>query len=45
MITTLRKMEEMKNAGVNFGLDPVTDAPPIDKDCFQVPIPCELLSR
>lgn len=45
MINTLRKMEEMKNAGVNFGLEPVTEAPPIDKDCFQVPIPCSLLSQ
>lgn len=45
MITALRKMEEMKNAGVNFGLDPVTAAPPMEKDCFQVPIPCELLAR
>eukprot|EP00095_Tigriopus_kingsejongensis_P002203 maker-scaffold1312_size48844-snap-gene-0.10 protein:Tk02203 transcript:maker-scaffold1312_size48844-snap-gene-0.10-mRNA-1 annotation:"transmembrane channel-like protein 1" len=45
MISTLRKMEEMKNAGVNFGLEPMTVAPPIDKDCFQVPIPCSLLSQ
>ena len=45
MITALRKMEEMKDAGVNFGLDPATPPPPVDKDCFQVPIPCELLAR
>lgn len=45
MITALRKMEEMKNAGVNFGLDPITPPPPVEKDCFQVPIPCSLLAR
>ena len=45
MISALQKMEEMKNAGVNFGLDLGTTESPIRKDCFTVPIPCELLSR
>jgi hypothetical protein len=45
MMTALLKMEEMKNAGVNFGLDVVTAEPPMRKDCFKVPIPCGLLSR
>ena len=45
MMTALLKMEEMKNAGVNFGLDVVTAEPPARKDCFTVPIPCELLAR
>ena len=44
MINDLRKMEVMKNSGVNFGLDPsVTDAPIVDKNCYNVPIPCNLL--
>ncbi len=45
MISSLLKMEEMKNAGMNFGLD--TEAPEFiePKDCYQIPIPCELLAK
>jgi hypothetical protein len=45
MITSLLKMEEMANAGINFGLDTVTPAYEEPKDCYQIPIPCELLER
>jgi hypothetical protein len=45
MIHALQKLEEMRNEGANFGLDaPIVSTPP-PKDCFQVPIPCELLSK
>jgi hypothetical protein len=45
MIHALQKLEEMRNEGANFGLDaPLVSTPP-PKDCFQVPIPCELLSK
>ena len=43
MISTLMKMEEMKNAGRNFGLETVTQAYDDPKDCFNVPINCELI--
>ena len=45
MISTLMKMEEMKNAGVNFGLETVTQIVDNPKDCFKVPIPCDLVNK
>ena len=45
MIHALEKIENMTKAGVDFGLDLTTAAPPLRKDCFTVPIPCELLAR
>ena len=45
MIHSLEKIENMTKAGVDFGLDLTTASPPIRKDCFTVPIPCELLAR
>ena len=45
MISALKKLEEMRNEGANFGLDAPTLATQPPKDCFQVPIPCELLSK
>ena len=45
MINSLLKMEEMKNAGINFGLDSVTPAYEQPKDCYQIPIPCDLLEK
>ena len=45
MIHALEKIENMTKAGVDFGLDLTTASPPIRKDCFTVPIPCELLNR
>ena len=45
MQEALQKIEHMTKAGVDFGLDLTTASPPIRKDCFTVPIPCELLSR
>ena len=43
MISTLMKMEEMKNAGRNFGLETVTQAYDDPKDCFNIPIDCQLI--
>ncbi len=45
MISSLLKMEEMKNAGMNFGLDTVAPEFVEPKDCYQIPIPCELLAK
>ena len=45
MIHALAKLEEMKRGGANFGLDQPAASTPPPKDCFQVPIPCELLSK
>ena len=45
MIESLKRMEEMNKAGINFGLDniPSTFEPP--KDCYQIPIPCDVLEK
>lgn len=45
MINSLLKMEEMKNAGINFGLETATEIYDQPKDCYQIPIPCELLQN
>lgn len=45
MITDLQLLEKMQKEGVNLGLEAATTPAPIVKDCFQVPIPCELLAR
>ena len=45
MIHSLLKMEQMKNAGINFGLDTVTPVYEQRRDCYQIPIPCDVLER
>ena len=45
MIDSLKIMEDMKNLGTNFGLD--TAAPTLEtlRDCYTIPIPCDLLEK
>ena len=45
MIDSLKIMEDMKNLGTNFGLD--TQAPTLEspKDCYTIPMSCELLEK
>ena len=47
MISQLQQMEEMRAAGANYGLD--IDLAPKNqtesRDCFKIPISCEVLSR
>lgn len=45
MITDLALLEKMNREGVNLGLESATTPAPVLKDCFKVPIPCELISR
>ena len=45
MIDELKKMEEMKNTGTNFGIDSVTPTYESPKDCYTIPIPCDVLER
>ena len=47
MIGQLQLMEEMRAAGANYGLDLDMDRKNETKprDCFKIPISCEVLSR
>ena len=41
----LEMQDRMKNQGMDFGLDLANDSVMVPRDCFKVPIPCELLEK
>ena len=45
IIDSLKEMEDMKNAGTNFGLDTVTSTVEPLRNCYTIPMPCEVLER
>ena len=46
MMERLLEMQDlMKNQGMDFGLDLANDSVMVPRDCFKVPIPCELLEK